>query len=203
MDCPQLLAHYTTHAKLVESTDSSWSLVTSGMPRHERFFEGDDYPLEELPLTTLSTPETVDVQLTGVEWCVCKPTITTVCLHGEISVHFSHNPPRFIFYPVSWDESDGLLMSTEMDGCSGTSLRTSVGRHIPELHDDESDLLSAVIYHEDPYESVDPWRRDVVDCQSLLCDDPLEHWEDLEDILTVSRTMALFSLAYVEDMSQA
>lgn len=182
MDCPQLLAHYTTHAKLVESTDSSWSLVTSGMPRHERFFEGDDYPLEELPLTTLSTPETVDVQLTGVE---------------------CHNPPRFIFYPVSWDESDGLLMSTEMDGCSGTSLRTSADRHIPELHDDESDLLSAVIYHEDPYESVDPWRRDVVDCQSLLCDDPLEHWDDLEDILTVSRTMALFSLAYVEDTSQA
>lgn len=186
MDCSQLLAHYTTPARLVESTDPSWSLVTSAMPRHERFLEDDDYPLEELPLsdsvTTLSTPEAVDVQLTGVE---------------------CHNPPRFIFYPVSWDESDGLLMSTEMDGCSGASLRTGGDRHIPELYDDESDPLFAVIYHEDPYEFVDPWRRDVVDCHSLLRDDPVEHWEDLEDILTVSRTMALFSLAYVEDTSQA
>lgn len=175
MDDRQLLAHYTTPARLVESMDSSWSLVTSGMSRHERFLEDDDYPLEELPLsdtaTTLSTPEAVHVQLTGVE---------------------CHNPPRFIFYPISWDESDGLLMSTEVDGCSGTNLETSVDRHIPELHDDESDPLSAVIYHEDPYESVDPCRRDIVDCHSLLCDDSLEHWEGLESILIVSRTMALF-----------
>ncbi|KAI6116375.1 hypothetical protein F5141DRAFT_661872 [Pisolithus sp. B1] len=35
MDDRQLLAHYTTPARLVESMDSSWSLVTSGMSRHE------------------------------------------------------------------------------------------------------------------------------------------------------------------------
>ncbi|KIO08686.1 hypothetical protein M404DRAFT_996933 [Pisolithus tinctorius Marx 270] len=73
-------------------------------------------------------------------------------------------------------------MSTEADDCSGTNLRMNVDCHIPELHDDESDPLSAVIYREDPYESVDRWRRDVVDPQIPLWDDPLEHWEDLENM---------------------
>lgn len=161
----QLLAHYTTPAESAEGTDSSWCLVTSDTPRHECFLKTNNHLLEELPLsdtvTTLPTPEAIDIQLTGVE---------------------CYNPPRFIFYPISWDESDGLLMSTEADDCSGTNLRMNVDCHIPELHDDEPDPLSAVIYREDPYESVDRWRRDVVDSQIPLWDDPLEHREDLENM---------------------
>lgn len=162
----QLLANCATLAESVEGTDSSWSLVTSGTPRHERFLEADDHLLEESPLsdtvTTLPTPEVGHIQLTGVE---------------------CYNPPRFIFYPISWDESDSLLMATETDNYSGTNLRMAVDRHIPELHDDGSDLLSIVVYREDPYESVDRWRQDVVDCYSPLWDDPLERLEDLENML--------------------
>lgn len=107
----------------------------------------EDQPVELTPSTTtatFSTPEPAHIQFTGIE---------------------RHNSPRFIFYPISWDEPDNLLMAAEIDQPL-SNLNTSFGQ-LAIRHDDLSDPLSAVMcVEDDPFDSIDHWRQSVVNCNN-------------------------------------
>ncbi|KAG6331936.1 hypothetical protein ID866_7156 [Astraeus odoratus] len=62
------------------------------------------------------------------------------------------------------------------------SLSIAIDHPISELHNDLPDPLSAVIHREDPFLSIDQWRRDVVDCDSPI-HRPLDLVEDTDSIL--------------------
>ncbi|KAG8216947.1 hypothetical protein J3R82DRAFT_7228 [Butyriboletus roseoflavus] len=89
---------------------------------------------------TLPTPDPVRVQLASLE---------------------CHNPPRFIFYPISWDGSE--------DPATQGRLITSPNHTPPDIHtdyvgDDQLNSPSAVFCSTDAFWSIDRWRHDVVKC---------------------------------------
>ncbi|KAL4072460.1 hypothetical protein V8B97DRAFT_370649 [Scleroderma yunnanense] len=111
-----------------------------------------DQPAEHTPsttTTTLPTPDATRVQFAGVE---------------------CHNPPRFIFYPISWDEPDGLIVSEIDQRFCDLNI---TAEQLAILHDELADPLSPVCWGDDPFDSIDRWRRNVVDCGSP-CFGPFE-----------------------------
>ncbi|KAF9225685.1 hypothetical protein BS17DRAFT_777502 [Gyrodon lividus] len=92
---------------------------------------------------TLPTPEPVHAQLAGV-----------VC----------HDPPRFIFYPISWDGYESPPPSVGVDHCSTQNCldKLDVPADLEVCGDDEwPGAASAASCPEDVFQSIDHWRRNV------------------------------------------
>lgn len=85
----------------------------------------------------------------------------------------SHNPPRFIFYPISWDGSE--------DPSTQSKLTAPLNLTPPDIHtdyanDDQPNSPSAVFCSTDAFSSIDRWRRDIVKCDDATTDllDPIQ-----------------------------
>ncbi|KAF8842458.1 hypothetical protein BDN67DRAFT_979615 [Paxillus ammoniavirescens] len=100
-------------------------------------------------VTLPTTPEGVHAQLAGVEY---------------------HNPPRFIFYPISWDGYESPPPSART-ACStqNTLSRLDVPADLEgsniyvDYHgDDWPDPACAAFCPEDAFRSIDRWRRNII-----------------------------------------
>lgn len=114
-------------------------LIQEWLPSTEGYVQGREASME----SEESTFEPAHVQLIGVE---------------------CYDPPRFIFYPISWDGFEDLPLASGLD-CSRSDSGADDVR-FPELNDLEINLPSAMIHLEDPFTSINHWRQDVVTCGS-------------------------------------
>ncbi|KIJ62123.1 hypothetical protein HYDPIDRAFT_30675 [Hydnomerulius pinastri MD-312] len=114
---------------------------------------------------TLPTPEPVHAQLASVEY---------------------RNPPRFIFYPISWDDPESPPPSAGVDHCSTKSNPNKLD--IPdevcgEVDEELLDSASAACSPENPFLAIDRWRRNVIKCSGGAPSELLEPIQDADIVL--------------------
>ncbi|KIK93985.1 hypothetical protein PAXRUDRAFT_785235 [Paxillus rubicundulus Ve08.2h10] len=116
------------------------------------------------------------------------PSATAVTLptHAQLAgVEYipSHNPPRFIFYPISWDGYESPPPSAGA-ACSTPNIpnkldvptdREDSGVDVDYGEHDWSDSVFVAFYAEDAFQSIDRWRRNVIKYTGydILCDNGL------------------------------